>query len=137
MKRNRRRPLFQLVWTAPVLLLLTAAHPVPEAHAPQAAIPGQASEQRPRLIGGLETLHEQLRYPQEARRMGVEGTVVLSFDVDEAGRVQDAVVVRGIGYGADAEALRVLRSARFHPGLQNGRPVRVACTLPFVFRLSD
>lgn len=140
MKRTRIRP---LLLTASVCMLLTAAfHPAPEAGDPEAGTPvpvvqGLASEQPPRLLGGLEELQKQLRYPQEARRLGVEGTVVLGFDVDEAGHVQAPTVLRGLGYGVDAEALRVLQTARFRPALQNGRPVRVTCTLPITFRLTS
>lgn len=92
-------------------------------------------EEMPALIGGLAGLQRELHYPEMARRAGVEGRVVLQFVVDEEGRVTDAVVLRGIGGGCDEEALRVLRQARFTPGRQRGRAVRVRMTLPVVFRI--
>ena len=92
-------------------------------------------EEMPTLIGGLAGLQQKIHYPEMARRAGVEGRVILQFVVDEEGRVTDAVVLRGIGGGADEEALRVLRQARFTPGRQRGVPVRVRMTLPVVFKI--
>jgi TonB family protein len=57
--------------------------------------------------------------------------------VNEQGNVEDAHVIRGIGGGADEEALRVVRQAKFKPGMQRGRPVRVQFALPIMFKVSD
>ena len=92
-------------------------------------------EQMPELIGGLSSVQEQLRYPELARKAGVEGRVVVQFIVDEGGRVQQPRIVRGLGAGLDAEALRVVRQVRFTPGHQRGEAVRVKMSLPITFRL--
>jgi periplasmic protein TonB len=92
-------------------------------------------EHAPMLIGGLAALQQRIRYPELARRAGIEGTVFVQFIVDEEGRVVDPVVVRGIGGGCDEEALRAIGEARFEPGRQRGRAVRVRFTLPVRFRL--
>jgi len=57
--------------------------------------------------------------------------------VNERGEVENPVIIRGIGGGADEEALRVVREAKFRPGLQRGRPVRVQFSLPIVFKLQN
>jgi protein TonB len=49
--------------------------------------------------------------------------------------VVDPVVTRGIGGGCDEEALRAVRAAKFTPGKQRGKPVRVKMSLPITFRL--
>ena len=95
-------------------------------------------EEMPELIGGLAGLQRQIRYPEAARSAGIEGRVFLQFVVNEQGRVENPRVIRGIGGGADEEALRVITEyARFTPGMQRGRNVRVQYSLPIVFRLSN
>ncbi len=94
-------------------------------------------EQMPELIGGLGELQSKIRYPEMARRAGIEGRVHIQFIVNERGEVENPVVVRGIGGGADEEALRVVSQAKFTPGMQRGRPVRVQYSLPIFFRLQN
>ena len=95
-------------------------------------------EEMPELIGGLQALQNQIRYPEMARRAGIEGRVYIQFIVNERGEVENPRVIRGIGGGADEEALRALvQHAKFTPGMQRGRPVRVQYSLPIVFRLQN
>ncbi len=92
-------------------------------------------EQQPELIGGLADLQAKIQYPEIAKRAGVEGRVIVQFVVDEQGNVRDPFVVRGIGAGCDEEALRAVRTAKFKPGKQRGKAVKVQMTLPITFRL--
>lgn len=94
-------------------------------------------EQMPELIGGLESLQKEIEYPERAIRANIEGRVYVQFIVNEKGEVEDPKVVRGIGAGCDEEALRVVKQAKFKPGLQRGRPVRVQYNLPVIFRLKS
>ena len=94
-------------------------------------------EEMPQLIGGLQSLATQIRYPEMARRAGIEGRVFIQFIVNEEGEVEHPRVIRGIGGGADEEALRVVSLAEFTPGMQRGRPVRVQYALPIYFRLPN
>lgn len=94
-------------------------------------------EEMPELVGGLGELQRQIRYPEMARRAGIEGRVYIQFIVNERGDVENPTVIRGIGGGADEEALRVVRQAKFTPGMQRGRPVRVQYSLPIFFRLQN
>ena len=94
-------------------------------------------EQQPELIGGLAELLRRIRYPEQALRAGIQGHVFVEFVVTETGDVTDPVVRRGIGYGADEEAVRVIQQAKFNPGIQNGTPVRVRYGLPVHFRLNN
>ncbi|MEX0595435.1 MAG: energy transducer TonB, partial [Candidatus Paceibacterota bacterium] len=63
--------------------------------------------------------------------------VVVQFIIDEEGNVNDPVVVRGIGGGCDEEAVRAVSKAKFIPGKQRGKPVRVRYSLPVTFRLDN
>ncbi|WP_017732053.1 energy transducer TonB [Nafulsella turpanensis] len=98
-------------------------------------------EQQPTPEGGMEAFYkfiaEELEYPAQAQRMGVEGRVFVQFVVDEKGNVSDVKAVKGIGAGADEEAVRVIKQTKWNPGMQRGRPVKVRMVMPVLFRLSN
>ncbi|MDZ7689730.1 MAG: energy transducer TonB [Balneolaceae bacterium] len=94
-------------------------------------------ENMPELIGGLAELQQKVRYPEMARKAGIEGRVIIQFIVNEQGNVEDPRVVRGIGGGCDEEALKAVKQAQFKPGRQRGNPVRVQYSLPIVFKLQN
>lgn len=96
-----------------------------------------AVEQMPELIGGLAELQKSIKYPEMARKAGIEGRVIVQFIVSENGKVENPRVIRGIGGGCDEEALRAVSAAKFNPGKQRGKPVRVQYSLPVVFRLQN
>lgn len=97
-------------------------------------------EDMPSYPGGdaalLGFISKNIKYPRQAKRMGVEGKVHLSFVIDTDGRVTDVKVLRGIGAGCDEEAVRVLKLLpNFSPGKQRGVPVKVQMQLPVSFQL--
>lgn len=98
-------------------------------------------EQMPEFPGGRQALlafiGKNMRYPAQARRMQIAGTVYVTFVVNKEGKVEDIEVVKGIGSGCDEEAARVVRL--FPPwsvGKQRGRPVNVRFTLPLKFNFN-
>jgi TonB family protein len=98
-------------------------------------------EQAPGFPGGYVELNnylvKNLRYPAKARENKTQGRVIVTFVVEPDGSITNTRVVRGIGYGADEEALRVIKaSPKWLPGIQNGRKVRVAYTIPIQFSLA-
>lgn len=93
-------------------------------------------EKMPELIGGISSVMEDLRYPEMARMAGIEGRVIVQFVIDEKGNVIDPHVVRGIGGGCDKEAVRAVQQAKFSPGMQRGRPVKVRYSIPVTFNLA-
>ena len=95
----------------------------------------------PSFRGGQQKLFEfignNVVYPQEAIDAGVEGRVFVEFYIEKDGTVTDGKVLKGIGYGCDEEALRVVESMpKWQPGMQRGKAVRVRYTLPINFKLS-
>jgi len=97
-------------------------------------------EINPEFPGGMTAwakfMQKNLRYPNQALEEGISGKVFVSFVVEKDGHLTDIKVVRGVGYGLDDEAIRVLKLApAWKPGIQNGRPVRVAYTMPFSFQI--
>ena len=98
-------------------------------------------EDQPEPNGGMGSFYEYLgkniRYPEQARRMGVEGRVFVEFVVDKDGALTNVRVVKGIGAGCDEEAVRIVKmSPNWKPGKQRGRPVKVKMTVPVFFKLS-
>jgi len=94
-----------------------------------------ALEDMPELKGGLAGLQKKITYPEKARKAGIEGRVIVHFIVNKQGQVEDPQIIRGIGGGADEEALRVVKQAQFTPGKQDGKPVRVQYSLPITYQL--
>lgn len=99
-------------------------------------------EQNPDFEGGyaamMQFIQANMKYPANARRLGIEGTVYVSFVVGKDGSISEAKVLRGIMAECDTEAIRVVnRMPKWKPGKQNGRNVNVRFTLPLKFRLNS
>jgi protein TonB len=97
-------------------------------------------DQMPEYNGGLNAmmLHVQknMRYPASARRMGIDGTVYVSFVIDSNGALHNIKVIRGISGDCDQEARRVVAlMPPWLPGKQNGIPVTVRFVLPIKFKI--
>ena len=56
---------------------------------------------------------ENLKYPEEALKADIEGVVHLKIDINYKGKVTGAKVTRGVGYGCDEEAIRLLKLAEY------------------------
>ena len=81
---------------------------------------------------------ENMLYPTQARKLGVEGRVFVQFIVNEVGEITEVKAIKGIGAGCDAEAVRVMKSAsKWTPGQVDGKPVKVRMVMPFSFKLQS
>jgi protein TonB len=82
---------------------------------------------KPVYPGGIKAIRklirEQLRYPEAARRAGIEGTVHLKYTIDHRGRVIGAKVISGIGGGCEEEAIRLVKLLKFE--VPKNRKMRV------------
>ncbi len=97
-------------------------------------------EEQPIPDGGMEAFYKyvgkNMKYPSQAKRMGIEGKVFVQFVVDKDGSLNEVKAVRGIGAGCDEEAVRVIQGApKWKPGKQRGRAVKVRMILPITFKL--
>ncbi|HWY09927.1 MAG TPA: energy transducer TonB [Bacteroidia bacterium] len=98
--------------------------------------------ENPEFEGGLKALYDFIGkntvYPNSAREIGKEGTVFVTFIIDENGQVESAKILKGIGAGCDEEATRVINKLpKFKkPGKNTlGKPVKTIFNIPFVFKL--
>lgn len=83
-------------------------------------------------------LARHLRYPKAAVKQQLQGRVYCHFVVNTNGSLTDVRVLKGIGYGCDEEAIRLIRlMPTWKPGKQSGKPVRVGYNLPISFLLTS
>jgi TonB family protein len=94
-----------------------------------------AVEEMPELLGGLKGLQSKIKYPEIAKRAGIEGKVYVLAFIDEKGNVANAKIIKGIGAGCDEAALDAVKQIKFTPGKQRGKPVKVQVSIPIMFKL--
>ena len=88
-------------------------------------------------------LAANIRYPDEARTANIQGTVVITGVIEpSSGQMTQLKLVKDIGGGCGAEAMRVLAALteaglRWQPGILGGKPVRMRQSLPIRFRLQE
>jgi len=97
-------------------------------------------ETDPEFPGGLGALSQfiadNIRYPQLAKENNITGRVFVSFVVEKDGSIGQVKVLRDIGGGCGAEAVRMVKSMpKWKPGTQRGKPVRTQFNLPINFDL--
>ncbi|NOX17311.1 MAG: energy transducer TonB [Chlorobi bacterium] len=94
-----------------------------------------AVEEMPQPIGGIAAIQKRIKYPEIARRAGVQGRVFIKAFVDENGNVFKVELIKGIGAGCDQEALKAVKATKFKPGKQRGKPVKVQVSIPILFKI--
>lgn len=100
-----------------------------------------SSEILPSYPGGENALADyfsrNIEYPEAASSEGIEGTVAISFVVDENGRYSSPTISSPrLGYGLEEEALRVFnKMPAWTPGRIKGKNVKTRYTLPINFQL--
>jgi len=88
----------------------------------------------------LEFIYENLEYPSDAGKNGIEGTVVIQFVIDEKGAITKPKIVKDIAGQCGQEGLRIVKlmnsmDEKWIPGKQRGKLVKVRYTLPIKFSL--
>ena len=103
-------------------------------------IPLQLVETQPSFNGGgidafVKWVDKNKVYPQDAKKAGIRGRVMMSFVVDSKGQVRDVNVEHGVNKSLDDESIRViLASPRWTPASQNGKPVAVKITVAIMYQ---
>ena len=97
-------------------------------------------EEMPQYPGGPQALFkflgENVHYPEEAEKAGIQGRVIATFIVEKDGSISQPTVVKSVDPLLDAEAIRVISAMpNWKPGKQNGKVVRVKYTVPLSFNL--
>ena len=97
--------------------------------------------EQPTYPGGKKALDDFIKtnlvYPQEALTNKIQGTVTLKFDIDAYGKVIEATVTHGIGFGCDEEAIRLIKLLRYPKKIYRGLHVIYHQIISIHFRLPD
>jgi TonB family protein len=92
-------------------------------------------DEMPSPVGGMEDIAKRIKYPEEAKKQGIEGKVIVKLFIDEFGNPQSCKIIKGVNPLLDAEAKDVLMKTKFYPGEIDGKPVKVQVAIPIVFKL--
>ena len=72
---------------------------------------------KPHFEGGIKAMRamikENMKYPKEAIKNKIEGSVKIRYDIDYKGNVFKTKVIKGIGHGCDEEAQRLVKLFKF------------------------
>ena len=82
-------------------------------------------------------IYENLSYPEQAFRSSISGKVELEYVIEKNGLPSNIVVSQSVGGGCDQEAIRILQSISWMPGLRNDSLVRSKNKLDIHFKLGD
>lgn len=107
---------------------------------PNVIVGPEGVDEFPEFAGGAKAwskyMERNLRYPSAAQEDAVHGKVFVSFVVEKDGSITDVKVLRGIGYGCDEEAAKVIKkSPLWKPGKNKGTPVRVRYNMAINFQM--
>jgi TonB family protein len=93
----------------------------------------------PTYPGGTKALKEfinnNLKYPPAAIKKNIEGTVVVSYDIDHQGLISNIHLIKSLGFGCDEEAVRLVSLLQFNQSYNKGIRVKKTMKLRVDFQL--
>lgn len=98
-------------------------------------------EVMPQFPGGqiamMKYIMENMKYPKQAMKEGIQGRVTVRFIVEKDGSISDVKPILSVHPLLNKEAVRVVESMpKWTPGKQHGKPVRVQLIVPIMFKLN-
>lgn len=95
-----------------------------------------AYDEPPRPVGGFAAIQRALKYPEIARKVGIEGRVIVQVLVSDKGEVVKTKILKSLGHsGLDEAAVDAIRSVKWKPAKQRDKPVAVWVSIPVIFKL--
>jgi TonB family protein len=93
----------------------------------------------PKYTGGKKAFMEfvslNLTYPEEALKNKIEGLIHAEYEVDNLGKISDIRIKKGIGYGCDEEAIRILSLMFYEPVHNRGLRIKSKMKARILFKL--
>jgi TonB family protein len=95
----------------------------------------------PTFPGGKDAYQQFIKdnvvYPEQALSNKVEGSVYLVYTVNNIGEIVDVEVTKGVGFGCDEEAIRVIRLMKYDPARNRGVKMTVEMKTRINFKLPE
>jgi len=93
-------------------------------------------DEAPQPIGGFPAIQKKLKYPEIARKAGIEGTVIIYAKINTQGVVINTKVVKPLGNsGCNEAAISAIKQVKWKPAMQRDKPVTVWVSVPVKFKL--
>ena len=91
------------------------------------------------LVSSMPVLISEVRipYPEEAKKAGIEGPVVLELLIDNQGSVRSVTLIKGPGFGLNEAALAALKNFKFRPAMMKEQSVAVKIKYTYRFVLEN
>lgn len=89
----------------------------------------------PTIVGGIDSLRSQIRYPEIARRMVVSGPVICEFTINTDGKATNIIIVKPIGAGCDEAVREAIYSTKYIPAKKDGKNIDQLMRASFNFIL--
>ncbi len=80
---------------------------------------------------------QHMKYPDEAKKRGVSGTVEMFFIIEPSGNITNLKIEKGVGAGCSEEAMRLVKLLHWFPGIKGNLAVRTEIKLSITFNLSN
>lgn len=96
-------------------------------------------DEAPMPIGGMAAIQGHLKYPELAKKVGLEGLVVVGVLIDEKGNPMKTEILKsaGVNIGFDEAAQDAVMAVKWKPAKQRDKPVKVWVSIPVRFKLTE
>jgi TonB family protein len=78
---------------------------------------------------------EKANYTEDARRAGIQGTVILMVVFADEGVLKHILALQGLSHGLTEQAIAAARKVRFTPAMRDGKPISINGSLEYYFKL--
>lgn len=92
-------------------------------------------DQAPQPVGGFKAIQEKLTYPDEARKTGTMGEVLVNVFINEQGKLTKIKIKKSLNPECDKAAIVALKSVEWKPAEKDGKPIETWVTIPVNFKL--
>lgn len=91
------------------------------------------------LLSSMPQLLTEMRipYPEEAKKAGIEGPVVMELLIDDQGQVRQVNLMKGPGFGLNEAALAAIKNFKFRPARIQDQAVAVKIKYTYRFVLEN
>ena len=94
-------------------------------------------DEPPQPNGGMTEIQRRAKYPKIAKKLGVEGDVIIKVTIDADGSVAGIEVLRSIGdYGTTEAAIEAIKKVKWKPGIKDNKPVKSNTTVVVRYKMS-